>query len=608
MAGRQSSWDENRTGRTIRKSIAALAAFLAVTGFNLLYQIRGESTMFSNSVLALLAFGAFLYLGLRFFQERVSRRLAVFSLAGGFLFAALAAFGFSLNYTDTIWNPEVFPALLCLTPFFGVCTGFGLRALSGGGVQKKENGLWLAKLSDRQFYLLCASALFLAWVPVLLAAWPGIFSYDCGWQLAAFVDGEVTGHHPILHTALLGVTRTLGHALSGGGQAGNQMGALLYSLVQMAAMSLLYADVCLFLRQRRTPRWLQLGSLLFLGFHPVNSLMALCATKDSLFTAVFAAFILRLFRMAEDREAFFSSWKKQALFCVNVFFLFALRNNGFHTFLLAVPFLLFAFRRFWKRMLLLVVICLGLYGIYNGPVYGALGIEPSDPREMCSVLMQSAARVWSLDNQGLTEEEKEAFRSIIDEEGLNSYLSRFADPVKAYFNGKKFAADPGPFLKAWLSAGMRHKKMYIDAFLANTFGYWYPGNSIEETDKGKDYFEYCCKDFREDIDVEMESKLPALSEFYRRIGNESSFQKVPVISALFNLGAYTWLWLFACLLALYGKQWRRAWVLVPFGAYFLTNLLGPVVKMRYHYPFIACAPLLIYFIWTAWRKDGSGLS
>ena len=180
--------------------------------------------------------------------------------------------------------------------------------------------------------------------------------------------------------------------------------------------------------------------------------------------------------------------------------------------------------------------------------------------------------------------------------------------MKAYFNGKKFAADPGPFLKAWLSVGMRHKKMYIDAFLANTFGYWYPGNSIEETDKGKDYFEYYCKDFREDIDVEMESKLPALSEFYRRIGNESSFQKVPVISALFNLGAYTWLWLFACLLALYGKQWRRAWVLVPFGAYFLTNLLGPVVKMRYHYPFIACAPLLIYFIWTAWRKDGSGLS
>ena len=131
---------EKGTGRIIGNSIAALSAFLAVTGFNLLYQIRGESTMLSNSVFGALAFGAFLYLGLRFFQGGVSRRLAVFSLAGGLLFAALTAFGFSLNYTDTIWNSEVFPALLCLTPFFGVCTGFGLRALSGrrGRCRKKQ--------------------------------------------------------------------------------------------------------------------------------------------------------------------------------------------------------------------------------------------------------------------------------------------------------------------------------------------------------------------------------------------------------------------------------------------------------------------------------------
>lgn len=594
--------------------IAALAAFLAVTGFNLLYQIRGESTLFSNSVLCGLAFGAFLYLGIRFFADRVSRRLLVFSLAGGLVFAAMTAFGFSLNYTDTIWNPQTFPALLCLTPFFGICTGFGLRSLTESGslkstekTQKQGNRLciWVSGLSDGRFYLLCSALLFLSWIPVLLAAWPGIFSYDCGWQLAAFADGEVTGHHPIFHTALLGLTRMAGQALAGTGQAGNQAGALLYSLIQMAAMALLYAQVCLFLRQKSTPCWLQISTILFLGLHPVNGLMALCATKDSLFTAVFTAWIVQLFRITGDSETFFSSWKRQALFCVNVFFLFALRNNGFHTFLLTVPFLFLAFRRFYKKLLVMTLLCLALYGIYNGPVYSALGIEPGDPREMCCVLMQSAARVWTLDNQGLTEEEKEAFLSIIEEEGLNSYLSRFADPVKAYFNGEKFAENPGPFLRAWFSAGMRHKKIYVDSFLANTFGYWYPGNSIEDTERGRDYFEYYCKDFREDIDVEMESKLPALSEFYRKIGNEASFQKVPVIAAAFNLAVYTWLWMFSGLLLLYGKQWKKALTLVPLGAYFLTNLLGPVVKMRYHYPFIACAPLLCCLIWTVW-KDGRG--
>lgn len=580
--------------------IAVLAAFLAVYGFNLLYQIRSESTMFSNSVLSMAVFAAFLYLGQRFFAGPVSRRLVLFSLAGGFLFSAMTCFGFSLNYTDTIWQPNVFPAVLSLTPFFGICTGFGLRTLTQRSDGERKENFRESVGTDRRFYLLCFAVLFLSWVPVLLASWPGIFSYDCGWQLAAFVDGDVTGHHPILHTALLGVTRMIGRTLTGS----NQTGALLYSLIQMLVMAALYARVCLFLRQRNVPRWLQIGTVLFLGFHPSNSLMALCATKDSLFTAVFSVFIVQLFSMAEDKEAFFASRKRQVLFCVNVFFLFALRNNGFHTFLLCVPFLLFVFRRFWKKMLVLVLICLGLYGIYNGPVYSALGIEPSDPREMCSVLMQSAARVYNLDYQGLTEEEKEAFLSIIGEEGMNSYLSRFADPVKAYFNGEKFAEDPWPFLKAWLSAGMRHKKIYVDSFLANTFGYWYPGNSIEDTDDGRDYFEYYCKDFREDVDVEMESKLPGLSEFYRQIGNEAVFQEVPVISATFNLGVYTWLWVFACFLLLYGKRWKRAIILVPFGAYFLTNLLGPVVKMRYHYPFIACAPLLVYLLWTVWKEAG----
>lgn len=73
--------------------------------------------MLSNSVFCMAAFAAFLYLGIRFFAGEVDRRLAVISLAGGLLFSAMTCFGFSLNYTDTIWQPNVFPAVLCLTPF-----------------------------------------------------------------------------------------------------------------------------------------------------------------------------------------------------------------------------------------------------------------------------------------------------------------------------------------------------------------------------------------------------------------------------------------------------------------------------------------------------------
>ena len=610
-----------------RNSIAVLAAFLAVCGIHLLYQIRGTSTMLSNSVTAVLMFGAFSYVGVQFLKKAVDRRLLAYGAAGGILFATFTAWGFSLNDTDTIWNPQVLPAFVCLSPFFTICVSVGLRALAGlpgkeaGAAAKSEAGSAAAQESDkltgayishtdgptayfiaydfpvRKFYGFCFAVLFLSWVPVLLASWPGIFSYDCGWQLAAVADHAWTAHHPILHTAMLWLTRQIGRALTGS----NQTGALIYSLLQMAIMSALYADVCLYLRQKKAPKWLWIGTLLFLGVHPVNSLMALCATKDSIFTAVFAVLVVQLLRMEEYPEVFFASRRRQMLFCVNVFFLYAFRNNGLHTFLFCIPFLLWAFRRYWKKMLLLCVICLGLYGIYTGPVYSALGIRPGDAREMCSVLMQSVARVYNLDYQGLTEEQRDGILSMIDEEGLNSYMSRFADPVKAYFHGSEFAENPEPFLKTWISVGRTHKKMYIDSFLAGTFGYWYPGNSIEETDKGKDYFEYACKEFREDVDVTMESKIPALSEFYRKIGNEASFQKVPVVAATFNLGAYTWLWLFTILVLLYARQWKSLIVMAPFMGYFLTNLLGPVVKMRYHYPFIACMPLMLYLLWRTYK-------
>ena len=125
----------SRTGNII----AGLAAFLAVCGFNLLYQIRSESTMLSNSVFCMAAFAAFLYLGIRFFAGEVDRRLAVISLAGGLLFSVMTCFGFSLNYTDTIWQPNVFPAVLCMTPFFGICTGFCLRTLAG----VEDRPLWM---------------------------------------------------------------------------------------------------------------------------------------------------------------------------------------------------------------------------------------------------------------------------------------------------------------------------------------------------------------------------------------------------------------------------------------------------------------------------------
>ena len=279
-------------------------AFLAVTGFNLLYGIRGESTMFSNSVFCMAAFGAFVLLGLRALRQNPDRRVIIYGLLGGLLASLMTCLGCSLNYTDTIWHSRVFWAILFLTPFFGTCIGLLLLLLEEG-----KSAPWKEQRPGVRWFLLCWLLLFMSWVPVLLASWPGIFSYDCGWQLTSFVDKEVTGHHPILHTFLLGLCRQAGRSLFGS----NNAGAALYSLLQMILMSGMYAYVCYYLKKKQAPQWLRAGAFIFFAIHPVNGLMALCATKDSVFTGLFAIFMVQLFEMAEDRDAFFSSALRQ--FC-----------------------------------------------------------------------------------------------------------------------------------------------------------------------------------------------------------------------------------------------------------------------------------------------------
>ena len=96
---------------------------------------------------------------------------------------------------------------------------------------------------------------------MLLASWPGIFSYDSGWQLTGFVDGNVTGHHPILHTFLLGICRMAGRSLFGS----NNAGALLYSLLQMMLLSAMYAYVCYYLKKKAGSRMAADRNLYFPG-------------------------------------------------------------------------------------------------------------------------------------------------------------------------------------------------------------------------------------------------------------------------------------------------------------------------------------------------------
>ena len=56
-------------------------------------------------------------------------------------------------------------------------------------------------------------------------------------------------------------------------------------------------------------------------------------------------------------------------------------------------------------------------------------------------------------------------------EDYNPILS---DPVKFNFNNEYFSENKSEFISIWLKLFVKYPKDYIEAFISNSYGYYYP--------------------------------------------------------------------------------------------------------------------------------------
>lgn len=523
--------------------------------------------------------------------KREKQRLAVSAAAGGFFFALMNSLGYGLNKIDTMFHIEVLVKFLLSWPCYTLITGVLLYKIPAfaafdKGLQKGKIYEWYERLTGKkQFFLILTAVYFAAWIPCLLGSFPGIFTYDAPIQMSWYADGILNAHHPILHTWMLGGLVTLGETLF----HSRVLGGLLYSLVQMVILAGCFSYVTVWIIRKKAPVLLQLGTILFFALHPAHALFSMCATKDTIFSGIFAVLLVQLADLYQKPEQVLSSRKRVAAFCITLFFFFAFRNNGFYVFLACVPFFLVMLRKYWKKAALICLIGIGIQLVYTGPVYGMLGVEKGDAREMLSMVMQPVARVYRYTSKTFTPEEDEILHRVIDEEGLQAYKPYLSDYVKNYFDTDAFLADPVSFMKMWLQVGLRHKTYYLDGMLATTHGAWYPNDSLWS----RTYFYYNGKPYDERVDIPMEPVSQGLHQFYSLISEEAQvIQKIPLFSFFSSAGGCFWVLVFTSLYFIYVKRVRQLAILVPLWAYFFTILLGPMAVLRYSYPLMVCMPVL----------------
>ena len=471
--------------------------------------------------------------------------------------------------------------------------------------------------------LRCAFLLFLCWLPVFLAVYPGFFAYDATDELQEVLTGQYVTRHPLLHVLMLGKTVSGIQKLTGS----YNIGIGVYVLAQMAIMALLLGWTI----QQLQTRAGRVCGLLFYGLFPVIPMYVLCTSKDTPYTAGMLAVLVLLCRVqrgghsrrgesevaaahadvvsstasaARSKAAPDAEMPKAGLLPLNIAALSALalallvmavfRSNGVIVFVLFLPILFFLVQKSSrKKVVLLAGIVLGAYVILQSSLNAALKPESTNAMESLTVPIQQLARTWNYSPELFSEEDQKTLFEILPEESLQLYQPKLSDLVKAGFVTESFQNDPGKYLKLWLKIGKKAPATYLNAWLLTSYGFWYPGADIDVYN-GTRYYEsssyFSCET---EGPGWRDSKLPWLERWYEILSWTDTVHKIPVVSLPFSPGALCWCYVLGALFLIASGNWRKAAVFSPVFLNLLTVLLGPTYLVRYVLIFWFALPLYL---------------
>lgn len=468
-----------------------------------------------------------------------------------------------------------------------------------------------------------AFLLFLCWLSVFFAAYPGFFAYDATDELQEVLTGQYVTRHPLLHVLMLGKTVSGIQKLTGS----YNIGIGVYVLAQMAIMALLLGWTIQQLRTRAG----RVCGLLFYGLFPVVPMYVLCTSKDMPYAAGMLAVLVLLCRMqrggrsrkgesevaavhtdvvsstasaARSKAAADAEMPKAGLLPLNIAVLSALalallvmavfRSNGVIVFVLFLPILFFLVQKSSrKKVVLLAGIVLGAYLILQSGLNAVLKPESTNAMESLTVPIQQLARTWNYSPELFSEEDQETLFEILPEESLQLYQPKLSDLVKAGFVTESFQNDPGKYLKLWLKIGIKAPATYLNAWLLTSYGFWYPGADIDVYNGTRCYESSSYFSCETEEPGRRDSKLPWLEHWYEILSWTDTVHKIPVVSLPFSPGALCWCYVLGALFLIVSGNGRKAAVFSPVFLNLLTVLLGPTYLVRYVLIFWFALPLYL---------------
>lgn len=418
-------------------------------------------------------------------------------------------------------------------------------------------------------------AIFIMQLPVFLAFYPGMIYYDIGVQADQYEHWDFITNHPLIHTLFTGFFKNLFETPN--------TGYAITTLIQMGIVCIAMGYSLRYLYHKSGSVILCTISMLFYGLFPVNSILTISSTKDILFAAFVLIFFIDVLRFLQDDI-------KKPIFHIRIIFnavlMLLFRNNAIYAFLPALAVILFVQikeKKLWKPTILFILVTLLLFKGTDNLLITVTQATNGSIKEMMSLPAQWQARIYANTD---AEEDKELVRTYIEEP--ENYVYYLSDRIKQQLPFEVLDSKCKHFLLDSAILFLKYPIISLDAVFYNTQGFWDPFNCPYQSD----HFFLASRDYRGG--AELDSKFPALMELYTdTFYTTKAYQNNPVADLFCNIGLYTWIFILGIVCAI--KKKNRPLILSSLFPlfYLLTLCLGPGAIIRYAFPYILLAPIMI---------------
>lgn len=443
----------------------------------------------------------------------------------------------------------------------------------------------------RKLFWTSAALIFLGSVPYLVLYAPGLNIFDTHDQLLQFFgypsyigDGSaLSDHHPVFLTVVYAAFIKLGLVL---GDA--NIGQLIYSLVSMAALASAWAYALCLLYDLGLKKKACLAIALFVAIYPVTALYAFNMCKDVSAAPFVLIYVCQMLRIHRSEGAAMRDRRFMLAVFANSFMLMLTRKPSMYALAFAAVFLIIRYRGVRLRLAAALLGAAALFHVgYSSILLPALGVIPGETREMLSIPFQMTARYLNTYPEDVTDEELAAVSRVLDLNAIEHYDPRLSDPVKDTSNPDLGNGNLSAYLSAFVSMGMRHPGVYLDAWLNMIYGYFYPSDSntivcltLNSPDEGG-------------MTLRQDERLNTLRlEFFEVI--YYTLRRLPGVGMLFYVNTISWAFLLLlCYFVLRGGVKEIAPWMFFFGTLGICLLSPKSGEIRYLMPIFYALPIML---------------